>query len=537
MPTRSGIISEQIDKVFSRFDFLDRPGCAVAVLHESEVIHTAGYGCAQLEYGIPITPTTVFHVASVSKQFTCCAIILLAQRGALSLDDDIRKHIPELHDFGHTITIRHLAHHTSGLRDQWTLLQMAGWRQDDVITQEHLLKMLYRQRDLNFDPGAEHVYCNSGYTLLAEIVRRVSDSFTRFCEQEIFEPCTMVDTHVHDSHQKVVPNRAYSYEKVGNTYENRVLSFANCGATSLFTTVEDLAKWMGYLETEFAEESDLGRQLLERDPLNNGDQTGYAFGLAISKWRGVERIQHSGSDAGFRSHLLMIPDHRFGVAVLSNGSDSGPADLAHEIADFVLRDILEPKPAREPEIWGSQSSKIDREQKDRLIGRWHFQNDEILDLIEAGGEIKLRIGESEELITLVAAEKELQDEEKGIRISLPAESTGHLETRIGNRKGNATRIEPQTLSETAREEYVGTYVSRELETRYHLLIEDGSVLARHQRHQDVPLRHIGTDRLQGDQGFFRRLTFTRSTRKIDGFLLDGGGRVRNLRFERIDLAE
>ncbi len=337
-------INRRIDEVFTRFSNPATPGCAVSVLHEGQTIHAAGYGSAQLEYGIPITPSTVFHVASVSKQFTCFAILLLAERGKLSLDDDIRDHIPELHHFDSTITIRHLCHHISGIRDQWTLLNIAGWRTDDVITKDHILKLLYRQEALNFAPGDEFLYCNSGYSLLAEICERVSEeSFRTFVDTEIFAPLGMTASHIHDDHQEIVPNRAYSYSpgaKVG--YEKSILSFSNHGATSLFTTVEDLATWIQNFETGHHGAAIL-EQMCIKGRLVDGQEIEYALGITISPYRGASQIQHSGSDAGFRSHLLMIPEHRFGVAVLGNVGDSNPGGLAHEIADIVLGDVLGPR--------------------------------------------------------------------------------------------------------------------------------------------------------------------------------------------------
>ena len=163
-------IAAKVDKLFADVDKPDSPGAAIAVIKEGTVVYKRGYGIANLEYNVPITPSTVFHVASVSKQFTAFAVTLLANQGKLSLDDDIRKFLPEVPDFGKKITVRNLIHHTSGLRDQWELLAMGGWRLDDVITKEHILKMVRNQKELNFDPGQEHLYSNTGYTLLAVIV-------------------------------------------------------------------------------------------------------------------------------------------------------------------------------------------------------------------------------------------------------------------------------------------------------------------------------------------------------------------------------
>ena len=336
--------TSQIDQLFAEWDRWDSPGVALAILQEGALVYKRGYGCANLEYRIPITPTTIFHVASVSKQFTAAAIVLLAQQGKLGLDDDIRQHLPYLPDFGQTITIRHLAHHTSGLRDQWELLTMAGVRLDDVITQEHIIKMVKAQRELNFAPGEQYLYCNTGYTLMAEIVKAVSgQSFPEFTDSQFFKPLGMVHTHFHDDHEMIVPNRAYSYaadEKAG--FKKRVLSYANAGATSLFTTVEDLMRWI----QNFADGRIGGKpfvdQMQQQAILNSGETIDYAFGLSVRKYRGLTMIGHSGGDAGFRSHLVRFPEQNFAVVILSNLASMLPGELCLRVADLYLAEQLGP---------------------------------------------------------------------------------------------------------------------------------------------------------------------------------------------------
>ena len=238
-------IEGRIDQLFVPWDKKDTPGAAVAVVREGKVIFSKGYGMANLEYDIPITAKTVFHMASVSKQFTAFAIAHLAQQGKISLDDPVQKYIPEVPEFEKTITVRHLVHHISGLRDQWTLLMMAGWRLDDVITKDHILSLVKNQKDLNFEPGARYMYSNTGYTLMAEIVARVSGkSFAQWTKENIFDPLQMEQTLFYDDHEKIVKNRAYSYYSGDEGYKKSVLSYANVGATSLFTTVEDLSLWV-----------------------------------------------------------------------------------------------------------------------------------------------------------------------------------------------------------------------------------------------------------------------------------------------------
>ncbi len=230
-------LTAQVDALFAAYDKPDSPGCALAVVQDGTVIYQRGYGCANLDYDLPITPESVFHVASVSKQFTALAILLLEADGKLAVADDIRQYLPEMPNYGATITIQHMIHHASGLRDQWDILSMAGWDYvDDLITSQHVLNLAVRQQHLNFKPGAEHVYCNTGYTLLAIIVARVSgQSFREFTHDRIFQPLGMSHTHFHDDHSEVVKNRAMAYTPYEDGFQISIPTFDTVGATSLFT--------------------------------------------------------------------------------------------------------------------------------------------------------------------------------------------------------------------------------------------------------------------------------------------------------------
>jgi CubicO group peptidase (beta-lactamase class C family) len=223
----------------------DGPGGVVAVVRGGEIGFSAGYGLANVEYSVPNSISTPYHMASVSKQFTAFAIVVLSREGKLGLDDDVRKHLPEVPDFGHTITLRHLLNHTSGIRDHWTLWAMSGGRMDDVIRQEDLMRLVARQRDLNFEPGAEFLYSNTGYLLLSEVVTKVGGRpFGEWMKVNVFDPLGMTSTQIYDDHERLVPGRAYSYRYSEDGLSKAVLSYANSGATSLFTTAEDLARWL-----------------------------------------------------------------------------------------------------------------------------------------------------------------------------------------------------------------------------------------------------------------------------------------------------
>jgi CubicO group peptidase (beta-lactamase class C family) len=335
----------KVDKLFEKWSSMDSPGAAVVIIKDGMVVYRRGFGSAQLEYSIPITPSTVFHVASVSKQFTAMAITMLEVAGKLSADDDIRKHVPEMADFGKTITIRHLLNHTSGLRDQWELLILSGWRIDDVITQADIMDRLKRQRELNFAPGERYLYCNSGFTLLAEIVSRVSGQpFTQWTQENIFKPLGMTSTHFHMDHQEIVKNRAYSYQgDPEKGFSQSVLNYANAGATSLFTTVEDMANWMRNFEDKRIGGAAVMDKMLTKGVLTDGSEINYARGIVVDEYKGLKFIGHDGGDAGFRSNVMYFPGERFGVAIFSNLASFNPGGMSRQIADICLASKLKPQ--------------------------------------------------------------------------------------------------------------------------------------------------------------------------------------------------
>lgn len=340
----------RVDQILAPYTGDGTPGAAVAVFRDGRIVFEKGYGMADLESREPITPRTIFHVASVSKQFTAYSIALLAGEGKLSLDDDVRKHLPEVPDFGATITLRHLLHHTSGLRDQWALWAMAGGRMDDVITEDDLLWLITRQRELNFAPGAEYLYSNSGFTLLAKVVERVSgEPFPAFARERLFAPLGMTSTQVYDDHRRLVPGRAYSYEPDGRGgWRKSVLSYANYGATSLFTTVEDLARWLQNYDHPKVGTDATVRLMQERGVLNSGDTIPYALGIVVDTLRGLRRIGHSGADAGYRSDVAFFPELHAGVVVLANAADFDASGVSRRIAEAFWGERMGPPPPPAP---------------------------------------------------------------------------------------------------------------------------------------------------------------------------------------------
>jgi CubicO group peptidase (beta-lactamase class C family) len=295
---------------------------------------------------VPITPATVFDVASVSKQFTGLAVAMLIEQGRVRLDDDIRKYIPELAHVGRPVTIDNLLHHTSGYRDWPGTLSLAGWRMDDIISFDQILSFAYRQHSLNFDPGSEYTYSNTGYNLLAEMVARVTgQSFRAFTDEHLFKPLGMTSTHFRDNHLELIPNRAFGYASVSDTtYRSTPNGLVALGSSSLFTSVDDLAKWVLNFESATVGGATAMAMTRTRGVLTSGATIPYAFGISHGQYRGLATVSHTGSWAQFSTAVVHFPQQHFGVVVLANSSSLNAPRAANNIADIYLEKELGPAP-------------------------------------------------------------------------------------------------------------------------------------------------------------------------------------------------
>ncbi|MBW3656297.1 MAG: beta-lactamase family protein [Gemmatimonadetes bacterium] len=339
----------RVDSLFARFAAPDVPGCAVGVAENGRTVLARAYGMANLEHDVPNTPETVFEAGSVSKQFTAAAVVLLAARGALSLEDDVRRHVPEVPDYGRTITLRHLLNHTSGLRDWGAVQEIAGWpRGTRVHSHAHVLDIVSRQRSLNFPPSTEYSYSNTGYNLLAVVVERVSGvPFAEFSRREIFGPLGMTRTEWRDDFTRVVKHRAVAYQRRDSAYHQQ-MPFENVhGNGGLLTTVGDLLAWNQALATDRF--PGLRAEMERQGVLEGGRRIEYALGLRVAPYRGLPEVSHSGATAGYRAYLTRFPAQGLSVALLCNRADANPVALAQQTAAvFVGRHMRDP--AAEPAV-------------------------------------------------------------------------------------------------------------------------------------------------------------------------------------------
>ncbi len=522
-----------VDALLEDLNTPGSPGAAVAVVYDGSLVYSNGFGLANLEYNIPNTPQTIYHVASVSKQFTVYAVLLLEQMGKLSIDDDIRIFIPELPDFGDVITLRHLASHTSGLRDQWNLLGMAGWRLDDVITKEHILTYTSRQKELNFPPGEQYLYSNTGFTLLGEVVARVSGmTFNEFAIQQIFKPLGMTNTFFYDDHERIVSNRAYSYYSNEDLFKKSILSYANAGATSLFTTAEDLGRWAIFMNRPYADKVPVVELMNRQAKLTSGETIRGALGQFVDNYRGLHRIQHGGADAGYRTFMARFPEQNFAVIVLGNYAQFNPAMYASLITAVYLEDLLE---SDEPLPLFSfvENPGIDIDFLKKFEGLYVNQinatsrnisvkNNDLT--FSSGGHHANLIHVSDSLFWFPGTEITIlfkdQYGKMTASVNTPQEPIHYI------------RENPVSYSKEDLETFTGNYFSEELQTTYSIELNEGNLVARHLRTGDISLVPASENHFRGDRWYMQGVRFIKENGEVTGFRASSS-RVWNVWFERI----
>ena len=379
-----GGLPPAVDAVFADFAAADGPGCSVGVIQDGQLIGAQGYGMANLDHGIPNGPSTVFRMASVSKQVTAGAIALLAVRGDLDLDAPVRRYLPNFPGYPDPPTVRHLVHHTSGVRDYVGLMRLAGNRDEDFYTNREVLAAINRQLGLNFQPGAEYLYSNAGYFLLGQIVAGVSgQSLREFAETHFFAPLGMTDTHFHDDHNEIVARRAIGYAPAEDGFRIHVTTLDMVGDGGLFTSVEDWVAWDRNLETgAVGGGSDWVALMHQRGVLNSGDTIPYAFGISHGEHRGLATVGHGGAWVGYRTAMTRYPETGYSFVALCNRSRINPTRLVAATAEVYLEDRMAPvedpgepeerttaaTPAGEPEEDAPSEAITDR---DRYAGSFY----------------------------------------------------------------------------------------------------------------------------------------------------------------------
>ena len=396
-------LTDKVDELFEQWDRTDSPGAALGIFKDGRIIYARGYGIANLEYALAWSPQNPSRIGSISKQFIAMCIAILAEEGKLSLDDDIRKYIPDWPEYDGPITLKHLLHHTSGVREYLTLVELMGKPEGSgyVYTPNELVRTLSRQKELNFKPGEMYSYSNSGYFLLSEIVSRVSGMKTSgFATKYIFAPLGMNNTHFHDDPNLIVKNRAYGYSpKEGGGFRLDILRLKVIGDLGVVTTIEDFLKWdQNFYDNKLGKGTqDLINMMLTQGKLNNGEVLPYALGLNISRYGGLRTMSHGGSAVGYQAQYMQFPDQRFSIVILSNLSDFSTGQLARKIADLYLADqFLEPPTPRQrqrPESERPEPITLSSSQLQEYAGNYYSDELDItytLDVENSNLVLKLR---------------------------------------------------------------------------------------------------------------------------------------------------
>lgn len=519
-------IEAKVDRIFVQSS-TTTPGCAVGAAVDGKTVLEKAYGMADLEHNVANMPNTIFEAGSASKQFTAAAILLLAQDGKLSLDDAVSKYVPEIPDYRPAPTIRDLLAHTSGLRDWGSIASIAGWpRTTRLYTHAHVLEFLSRQRALNFPPGTHWSYSNSGYSLAAIIVTRVSGMpFVDFTRTRIFEPLGMTHTSWRDDYARITKNRAIAYAPTPDGFAT-LMPFENTfGHAGLLTTIGDLLKWNENFTSLKVGNVAMFSQQEERGRLKDGRPYNYGLGLFVGEYKGLRDVSHPGATAGYGAMLLRLPEQRVSVAVLCNLSISASdaAGKGYEIADLLLGDRV-PKP-EPPALY-----RMNRAEMNEIRGiyrnvetgaplRFAQENDQ-LRMVD-GPVLRPMSGQSFTATTITASTMRLEFAKSGkLSITTP---TGPVETY------ERTTIIAPTAAELGA--LTGTYVSDEAMTTFEAVIEAESLVLKRAPNSTMNLAPAYKDAFTASE--LGGVIFRRDANgKVIGLSITQD-RVWDLRFRRI----
>jgi CubicO group peptidase (beta-lactamase class C family) len=516
---------QRVDQIFAAYDKADSPGCALGAIRDGNFIYRKGYGMGSLELRVPLTSESVFYLGSVSKQFTAASVVLAAEQGFLALDDNVRKYIPELPDYGHVITLRQMLHHTSGLRDFLTLLDLSGRRGEDVHTRAEMLDLIARQKALNNIPGDEWIYSNTNYFLLGEVVQRATKkSLAQFAAKNIFQPLGMTHTRFYDDHTLVVPGRvpAYATGDGGKFVVDWSTNFDTVGAGGLMSSIDDLLLWdRNFYENRLGKGTFL-KEMQTRGVLNNGKETDYALGLELNTYRGLPIVEHNGGLFGYRTEILRFPEQRFTVVCLCNLASASTGSLARKVAEVYLEKNLRAEAAA-AQLGGNKGLP----DPSLFAGKYLDPNKHFVYLFTATGGNLMAWGST---LPRVGPN---QFKDLGTGTITFENSDGGMKATLETDGGiffSGKRIEAPHLSEADLAACAGEYKSTELDVTYNLSIEQGSLLIRGKWNPPTKLSPIAPDEFESEE--FNVVFQRDADHRVSGLRVFTT-RARNLGFERV----
>jgi CubicO group peptidase (beta-lactamase class C family) len=525
----------KVESLFSEWNKPGSPGGAVSIIQRGQIIYSRGFGMADLEHDIPISKNSVFDIGSISKQFVAMCVALLARRGKLSLDDEIQKHLSELKYYEYPITIRHLIHHTSGIRDYLTLMDLAGLRFENEYPDDETLNLIACQKQLNFHSGEEYLYSNSGYLLLAEIVKRTSGQTLRaFAEENIFAPLEMKDTFFHDDFSEIVKNRAIGYSpKESGGFRIDMSIFDAVGDGGVYTTVEDLCRWDAnfYNNTVGGYGQDLIEEITTAGKLNSGEALDYAFGLNLGTYRGLRIIGHGGAWMGYRAEMTRFPEQSFSIICLFNLSSVNLIKLTKQVADiFLAEDFSMPEKVLQNEQRFIELSSSELTAKSGFYR--NLKNGDIWKLTTQTGKL---MAEVSGMSFQIAPTSLKHYKSVGVPFEISIEFDKHspqspvvMHVQIDGGKPNILeRANTTSLDAVRLMDYSGDYYCEELACNYRIMATNSELTIDRRNSPREHLELVSRDLFKGACGSFEFICNTQN--EVVGFTLSEG-RVKNINF-------
>lgn len=529
--------AQQIDALFTDWTEADHPGGVVGIMQGGEMIYTKAYGLASLEYQVPNKVGTIFNTGSVSKQFTAMGIVLLHQQGLLSVDDDIRKHLTDLPDFGHTITIRHMLHHTSGMRSLHAMLGLAGWRSDDSRTNEDLYRFMLNQKELNFIPGEEYLYCNTGYMLMKDIMEKVTgEPFPQWMKANVFEPLGMPNTYVEDRYDRVVPNNATSYYQQGDELFRAIEYWGYVGSGNMHSTVEDLLTWSKHFYQSDPEWDAAFEMLQTVDKLNDGSPNNYAFGVNVDEVMGYKRVQHGGSVGGFRAYASTYPEEELNIAILTNYSAANPRGKESEIAEILIDEkqmigVITTADKEAPVTYELTNDQL----KYFVASYWNDRDNFARKLYVSQDTLRYWRSEDSEtpLVPVAVNTFKMVGVGAEVFVKFDMDENGNKVMSVIEGEARPTQFIPFTPLEFPEQlypDYSGRFYSPELESTFDVVTDGERLMGHHARHGDFPLFMLKKDVLELP-GYFV-IKYQRDANDAITGVRISNGRARNVWFEK-----
>lgn len=524
--------SKRIDSLFN-FINNDGPGISIGIVKDGNLVYSYQKGLSNLEYEIPISPKTVFGLASITKQMTAACIGVLTQNGKLSVNDDVRTYIPELPNYGSTIKIKHLLNHTSGLRNHNVLLDLQGFDYEHMgYTNESIQKLIFSQKGVNNLPGEKMLYTNSNYVLLALIVERISgEKIDVFAKKELFEPLDMKHTFFKSSLEQIIKNKAYSYYKKNNEYV-QTKSLTHCiGAGGVGSTIEDMAKWSNLFTDKTPELPYLPKFISTLDTLNNGDQLKYARGVFVSPYKNQKTINHSGRDLGMRSQLICLPETNLSVIIFTNSEHINVVDLSYKVLDLFMTSSEEKKQNKEKYIHS-------KTELFKFTGDYQEINSDLgMKILFENDTLKAKSSFGRTPIPLKEDGKHqfhrAQNSSVGYHFFNDESNMCDLAIDFGGAKFYFEKVLLENSDTVNLNDYIGEYYSDEISVTYQVFIENQKLFLRLPNNPKIEL--ILGQKNEFGSGKRTRYIFKRDKSKaINSFTVASEGTVKDILFQKIN---